>query len=120
MSQVCVISIYVPKLQEAVDFYTKVLNFEVNKQYGPKIVSLVNGELPLVLEESEQVSYKNDRHPSGIVLALKTDDIEQTLQQLKASNVDFLVGVPTDCPPGKFISFRDPFGNVIEFLQFAE
>lgn len=119
MSQVCVISIYVPNLQEAVDFYTKVLNFEVNKQYGPKIVSLVNGDLPLVLEESEQVSCKNDRHPSGIVLALKTDDIEQTLEQLKASNVDFLVGVPTDCPPGKFISFRDPFGNVIEYLQFG-
>lgn len=120
MSQVCVISIYVPNMQEAIDFYTKVLNFEVNKQYGPKIVTLVNGDLPLVLEESDKVPYKTDNHPSGVVLALKTDDIEQTLQQLKDAKVDFLVGVPTDCPPGKFISFRDPFGNVIEFLQFGK
>lgn len=120
MSQVCVISIYVPDMQEAIDFYTNVLNFEVNKQYGPKIVTLVNGDLPLVLEESDKVSYKTDNHPSGVVLALKTDDIEQTLQQLKAADIHFLVEVPTDCPPGKFISFRDPFGNVIEFLQFGK
>lgn len=120
MSQVCVISIYVPNMEEAVDFYTNVLNFEVNKQYGPKIVTLINGELPLVLEESENVSYKSGGHPSGVVLALKTGDIEQTLQQLKDSNVKFLVEVPTECPPGKFISFYDPFGNAIEYLQFAD
>lgn len=120
MSQVCVISIYVPNLKEAIDFYTQVLNFEINKQYGPKIVTLVNGDLPLVLEESEEVSYRTDNHPSGVVLALRTDDIDQSLQKLKEANVKFLVGTPTDCPPGKFISFQDPFGNIIEFLQFAE
>ena len=37
MTQVCVIGIYVPDIQKAVDFYTNVLGFEVNKQYGPKI-----------------------------------------------------------------------------------
>lgn len=42
-SQVCVISINVPNLNEAIDFYTHTLGFEVNKQYGPKIVSLVHG-----------------------------------------------------------------------------
>ena len=57
MSRVCVISIYVPEIQKAIDFY--------------KIVK-----------------------------------------------VDFIVAEPTECPPGKFISFRDSFGNVLEYLQF--
>lgn len=32
MAQVCVIGIYVPDIQKAIDFYTNVLGFEVNNQ----------------------------------------------------------------------------------------
>ncbi|RFU64475.1 VOC family protein [Peribacillus saganii] len=118
MSQVCVINIYVPSIQEAVDFYTAVLGFKVYKQYSTKIVSLLHGEVPIVLEESENALYNPDQSVSGVVLALKTEDIYQTVTQLKEHNVEFVVEEPTDCPPGKFISFRDPFGNVLEYLQF--
>ena len=119
MSQVCVIGIYVPNIQKAIDFYTDVLEFEINKQYGPKIVSLINGELPVVLEESEKAAYKTAGDVSGVVLALKTDDIDQTVERLRSKKVEFVVGEPTECPPGKFISFKDPFGNVLEYLQFT-
>ncbi|MEK5442303.1 MULTISPECIES: VOC family protein [unclassified Fredinandcohnia] len=118
MSQVCVIGIYVPNIQEAIDFYTIVLGFEVNKKYGPKIVTLVQGDLPIVLEESEEASYINNPKPSGVVLGLKTEDIHHTVDLLKEHKVDFIVEEPTKCPPGKYISFRDPFGNVLEYLQF--
>ena len=118
MSQVCVIGIYVPNIQKAIDFYTTVLGFEVNKQYGPKIVSLINGELPVVLEESEKAVIKTTGEISGVVLALKTDDIDLTVERLRGHKVEFIVGEPTECPPGKFISFKDPFGNVLEYLQF--
>jgi lactoylglutathione lyase len=118
MSQVCVISIYVSNLQEAIEFYTNVLGFKVNKQYGPKIVTLIHGELPIVLEESEASTTYISNYPAGVVLALKTDDINQTVNMLKASKVDFIIEEPANCPPGKYISFRDPFGNVLEYLQF--
>jgi lactoylglutathione lyase len=118
MSQVCVISIYVSNLQEAIHFYTTVLGFEVNKQYGPKIVTLVHGDLPIVLEESEEILNNSVGSASGVVLGLETADIYQTVRMLKEHNVDFIVDEPTDCPPGKFISFRDPFGNIFEYLQF--
>lgn len=117
MSQVCVIGIYVPSIQEAINFYTTVLGFQVDKEYGPKIVTLVHGDLPIVLEETEKASYNSDNTP-GVVLALKTDDINHTVKQLKSHKVDFIVDEPTPCPPGKVISFRDPFGNVLEYLQF--
>lgn len=118
MSQVCVIGIYVPNIQEAIDFYTTVLGFEVNKKYGPKIVTLVHGDLPIVLEESEKATYIENTTTSGVVLGLKTEDIYHTVDQLKEHKVDFIVDEPTKCPPGKYISFRDPFGNVLEYLQF--
>ncbi|MCZ8537715.1 VOC family protein [Paenisporosarcina quisquiliarum] len=118
MTQVCVIGIYVPDIQKAIDFYTTVLGFEVNKQYGPKIVTLLHGELPIVLEESEKSSFNANSNPSGVVLALKTEDINHTVNVLKEHKVDFIVDEPTQCPPGRFISFRDPFGNVLEYLQF--
>jgi lactoylglutathione lyase len=119
MSQVCVIGIYVPNLEKAIQFYTTVLGFEVNKQYGPKIVTLVHGDLPIVLEESEKATYQSNTTNSGVVLGLKTEDIHQTVKLLKEHKVDFIVDDPSDCPPGKFISFRDPFGNVFEYLQFT-
>lgn len=118
MSQVCVIGIYVPNIQEAIEFYTTVLGFEVNKKYGPKIVTLVHGDLPIVLEESERASYIGNTKTSGVVLGLKTEDINHTVDLLKEHKVDFIVEEPTKCPPGKYISFRDPFGNVLEYLQF--
>jgi lactoylglutathione lyase len=118
MGQVCVISIYVPDLQKAIDFYTTVLGFEVNKQYGSKIVTLVHGGLPIVLEESENTSYSENTRSPGVVLGLSTEDIHHTVTILNEHQVDFIVEEPTTCPPGKFISFRDPFGNVLEYLQF--
>ncbi|MDN4606153.1 VOC family protein [Sporosarcina highlanderae] len=116
MTQVCVISIYVPDMQKAVEFYTGVLEFEVNKEYGTKIVTLVHRGLPIVLEEMENAGYHE--MSSGVVLTLKTDDIHQSLALLKEHEVELVIGEPADCPPGKYISFRDPFGNVWEYLQF--
>ena len=113
-NQVCVISIYVPNLNHAIDFYTTTLGFELHKQYGPKLASLVNGDLPLVLEEND--SAINNQNASGVALGLQTEDIYEKVKFLKEKEVD----EPTDCPPGKFISFRDPFGNILEYLQFED
>ncbi|MGG3562138.1 VOC family protein [Neobacillus rhizosphaerae] len=117
-SQVCVIGIYVPNLNKAIDFYTNTLGFQLNKQYGSKIVTLVHGEIPIVIEEKENVAYNQDNKISGVVLALRTEDIYETVKLLKEKEVNFIVDEPTTCPPGKYISFRDPFGNILEYIQF--
>jgi len=113
MTQVCVISIYVPNLNEAIDFYTNTLGFELNKQYGPKIASLVHGELPIILEENDDTTYNQDHHMTRVVLGLRTDDIYEMVKFLKE-----IVEEPTNCPLGKYISFSDPFGNILEYIQF--
>lgn len=118
MNQVCVISIYVPNLNEAIDFYTNTLGFELNKQYGPKIASLVNGVVPIILEENDNTTYNQDNKTSRVVLGIQTNNIYETVNFLKERDVNFLIGEPTDCPAGKYISFSDPFGNILEYLQF--
>ena len=117
-NQICVISIYVPNLNKAIDFYTNTLGFELHKQYGPKLASLVIGDLPLVLEENDSAS--NNQNASGVALGLQTEDIYEKVKFLKEKEVHFIIDEPTDCPPGKFISFRDPFGNILEYLQFED
>ncbi|MBD8036364.1 VOC family protein [Solibacillus sp. A46] len=118
MNNVCVISIYVPDLKEAIDFYTSTLGFELNKQYGANIASLVNGDLPIILEENTNTISIQDQKASRVVLGLRTDNIYETVKFLKDKDVNFIIEEPTDCPPGKFISFSDPFGNILEYLQF--
>lgn len=115
MPQVCVISIYVADMEKALDFYGNVLGFEVSKSYGEKIVSLVHGGLPIVLEEHENAS-----GGSGLAIALKTGDVYKAANDLLAHGVELLMPEPADCPPGKYISFKDPFGNTLEYLQFIE
>lgn len=118
MNKVCVISIYVPDLNKAIDFYTNTLGFELNKQYGSRIASLVHGELPIILEENEHIIYNKDYSVTRVVLGLQTDDIFETVKLLREKKVHFIVEEPTNCPPGKYISFSDPFGNILEYLQF--
>lgn len=118
MSQICIVSIYVPDLKAAIDFYTNTLGFELQKQYGPNIASLVNDELPLILEESPNTTANEEPNSSRVVLALKTEDIYDTVIRLKDGGVRFVIDEPTNCPPGKYISFNDPFGNTLEYIQF--
>ncbi|TYS52201.1 VOC family protein [Bacillus infantis] len=118
MAQLCAIGIYVPDLTKAVRFYTEVLDFEVNKQYGPKIVSLAHGELPIILEETEGAGYIERKEAAGPVLVLQTENLENEVVRLKSKGADFVIEEPAACPPGRYISFSDPFGNRLEYLQF--
>lgn len=118
-NRVRVISIYVPNLNKAIEFYTNTLGFELNNQYGFKIATLVHGDIPFVLEERENTIINEDNQTSRIVIGFETDDIEETIEYFKEKNVNFIIAEPEDCPPGKFISFKDPFGNTIEYYQFT-
>lgn len=118
MNQVCVITVYVPNLNKAIDFYTNTLGFDLDERYGPNIASLVHGEVPIILEENDNTNYNQDNKITGVVLGLRTEDIYKTVKFLKEKEVNFIVEEPTNCPPGKYISFKDPFGNILEYLQF--
>ncbi len=73
------------------------------------------------VERSVPVDYGKQ---TGVTLVLYTDDIEATVGGWRAAGVEFIpiewsedeTGI-AGCPFGRFIAFRDPFGNVHELLE---
>lgn len=85
--------------------FHSISSFEIQK-------SLAHGELPIILEANDNTTFNQDNKITGVVLGLRTEDIYETVKFLKDKEVEFIVDEPTNCPPGKYISFRDPFGNI--------
>lgn len=114
LNKVCVLTVKVSNLQEAVQFYTNVLDFTVSKYYGDCIVSLVHNEVPVVLEESETVENGNN-----VLLGILSKDIEQDFNNLKSKGAKVLFDEPKPCPPGRYFIIEDPSGNQIEIIEFS-
>ncbi|UFT98340.1 VOC family protein [Radiobacillus kanasensis] len=115
MNQICVITIRVTNVQEAVSFYTEKLNFQVSERYGESIVQLEHDGVPLILEESSDIKSGNN-----VVLGLLSNDIQEDFQAMKERGIRVLLDSPQPCPPGHFFVIEDPFGNQIEIVEFDE
>ncbi|PKR76770.1 hypothetical protein CEY16_13195 [Halalkalibacillus sediminis] len=115
LNKVCVITVKVEKMDEAIDFYTKVLGFQVDQRYGEKIVSLEHEGLPIVLEEIS-TGKSNDQ---SVLFALYSDDLDGDIQHLEFHETKILFNHPEPCPPGRYTIIEDPSGNQIEIVEFS-
>ena len=101
--------------QRALDFYTRMLGFEVlrDSPYGEDRwieVGLAGGQTTLLLNKSDRLV--DAFRPA---LSLTVDDIRETANALKAKGVTFMQE-PTEAPwaPGQFYAlFKDSEGNII-------
>lgn len=120
------IQINVTDLQAARSFYGETLGIELHERFGgdgPFELELGDGPPVLVyqVERRVEVDYGNQ---TGLTLVLFTDDIEEKVAAWRARGVEFIpIAWSEDesgiagCPYGRFIAFRDPFGNVHELLE---
>ncbi|MCR9092656.1 MAG: VOC family protein [bacterium] len=133
-------AISVPDLDEAVDFYTNVLGFEVESESGwPRGAARVD-QLVGLRDSSSKVAMvrlgdtrieifqyvsptPNVRDPGlrvcdhGIThFCLRVTGIEDEYARLEAAGVEFN-GPPVDVGSSICVYGRDPFGNVIELKQ---
>lgn len=120
------IQINVTDLHEARAFYGESLGIPLREPFGPDgPFELALGDGPPVLvyqvERSVPAAYGEQ---TGVTLVLYTDDIETTVASWREKGVD-LISIPWSedesgiaaCPYGRFIAFRDPFGNALELLE---
>lgn len=114
LNKVCVITIKVEDMQNAVRFYTEMLDFKVSKHYGENIVSLVHEGVPIVLEKAD-----SNRAASSVLLGILSENIEKDFASLKEKGATILFDEPKPCPPGRFFVLEDPFGNQIEIVEFS-
>ncbi|MGB8000444.1 MAG: VOC family protein [Anaerobacillus sp.] len=116
LNNVCVLTVKVNNMRDALPFYTDILDFKVSKTYSDKIVSLVHESIPIVLEESsptEKVS------ANQVLLGINSEDIEVDFKKLKERGANLLFNEPEPCPPGRYFIIEDPSGNQIEIVEFS-
>ena len=130
--------LWVHDQDEALDFYTKRLGFEVRADVtlpemgnfrwlavgpvGQEDVSVVLMAIPgppvFEPETTEQVRQLTAKGAAGTVFLI-TDDIYGTYEELKGRGVEF-VDPPEERPYGIDSSFRDPSGNHLRLMQQVE
>jgi len=120
------LQINVTDLHAARAFYRDTLGFEVREPFGaegPFELDLGPGPTVLVYQvaRSAPVEYGEQ---TGLTLVVHTEDLDGTVADWRARGVELVpIAWSEDdsgiagCPYGRFIAFRDPFGNVHELLQ---
>lgn len=86
--------------------------------YGERIKLLAPVNPPAAVVRSGPIL----EQPNACYLTFIVDDIDPAIARLQAHSVEFLTG-PTrvEVRPGTFLSFcRDPEGNVLELVQYAD
>lgn len=124
------ISLVVNDYDEAIDFYTKKLNFNlIEDTYQPEqdkrwvVVSPPgsNGTAILLAKASkeEQISFIGNQTGGRVFLFLGTDDFWRDYNDMVAKGIEF-VREPQEQDYGTVAVFKDLYGNLWDLLQFKE
>ena len=62
------------------------------------------------------LTFKRDDNPNMPYINLRVDHIKEIVDKLKNDNIEILSDIK-DYQYGKFATFKDPFGNVIELWE---
>ncbi|WP_170075574.1 VOC family protein [Paraclostridium dentum] len=124
------ISLVVNDYDEAIDFYTKKLKFNlIEDTYQPEqdkrwvVVSPPgsNGTAILLAKASkeEQMSFIGNQTGGRVFLFLGTDDLWRDYNDMVAKGIEF-VREPQEQDYGTVAVFKDLYGNLWDLLQFRE
>jgi catechol 2,3-dioxygenase-like lactoylglutathione lyase family enzyme len=123
LSEMVSVRYMVDDVGEAVEFYTKVLGFEVLNAF-PAFADVARGKLRLLL--SGPMSSAGRAMPDGAKpgpggwnrIHLIVDDINAEAARVRAAGARFRNDI-IEGPGGKQVLVQDPSGNVIELFQPA-
>ena len=112
----------VEDVEEAVGFYTNVLDFDILNDFAPTFADVARGNLRLLL--SGPTSSAGRPMPDGAKpgpggwnrIHLIVDDIEAEVARLRDAGAPFRNDI-IEGPGGKQILLLDPSGNVVELFQ---
>jgi len=122
------ICIYTKNIDESVKFYTETLGFKLvhrtELQSGFKFAIVRQGTCIIELLEPKNVD-KTPPRPTGVIdhIALIVDDINKTVDQLKAKGVHFNTGIiddPNLMGGVKIAFFSAPGGETFELFQYLK
>ena len=62
------------------------------------------------------ITFKRDESPDMPYLNLRVDDIDTIIAHMKSEHIELISDIAI-YPYGKFATFKDPFGNVVELWE---
>jgi len=115
----------VDDVEDAVAFYTKVLDFEVLNNFAPAFADVTRGNLRLLLSgptssAGRPMADGTKPGPGGWNrIHFMVDDIDAEVARLRDAGVRFRNDI-IEGPGGKQILLLDPSDNVVELFQWAQ
>jgi catechol 2,3-dioxygenase-like lactoylglutathione lyase family enzyme len=112
-------------VDKAVEFYTQILGFSLDKRWGPAFAIVSNADLKLWISGPETSAAR--AMPDGRVprpggwnrLVLEVDDIHSLVNKLKQADAVFRNEIISGLG-GSQVLVEDPSGNPIELFQSAK
>jgi predicted enzyme related to lactoylglutathione lyase len=100
-------------MDEAVGFYRDVLGLVLRARYGEDWSEFVIGGSTVALHGSRGMAPPNE----GATVVFEVDDLDVTMRALSTRGVIF-EGEVTEVPEtGRFVSLRDPAGNLVQLYE---
>lgn len=124
MLSVYIVQLNVVGLQAGIDWYTRVLGFTVSDEnnflhHGTTVQLHHDQGFRLILHNARKpakIDYPDDVQT---MIVWRTDDLAGTMAQMKTNGVEFVFSEPQPINVGRFVAFRDPFGNVHELIELT-
>ena len=102
------VALEVGDLEEALAFYGRIFDFEVERnERFPGMAFIDMGDQFIALSEGRRQSPDDSRH-----FGLVVDDKEAARAALRDAGAEIL--------PGRFLDFRDPWGNHVQVVEYGD
>lgn len=114
----------VDDVEKSIAFYTSLLGFSLEQQFGPAMAILKHDDLQLwiagpMASASKPMPDGSKPEPGGWCrIVVTVDDIHAKVAQLRQEDVRFRNDV-LEGPGGQQVLCEDPSGNVVELFQPA-
>jgi len=123
------VAVVVREYDEAIDFYTKVLNFSlVEDTHQPEqdkrwvvVAPPRNGRASILLARAskpEQIPFIGNQTGGRVFLFLKTDDFWRDYNEMMSKGVNFVRG-PKEAEYGTVAVFEDLYGNLWDLVELS-
>ena len=104
---------WIKDMDEAVGFYRDVLGLDLRARYGEDWTEFEIGGSTIALHGSRGMAPPNE----GATVVFEVDDLDATMRALSTRGVSF-EGEVTEVPEsGRFVSLRDPAGNLVQIFE---
>jgi catechol 2,3-dioxygenase-like lactoylglutathione lyase family enzyme len=122
MLSVYIVQLNVVGLQAGIKWYTDVLGFKVSAEnnflhHGTTVQLEHDQGFRLILHNARRpakIDYPDDVQT---MVVWQTQDLAGAMRHMKAKGVAFIFSEPEEINVGRYVAFRDPFGNVHELIE---